>query len=486
LLRANAKTADFAQKLAQEQWDWAKKVYDENKGLMQQTNESFLKTMEDARVASEEDRARYKAIYQPMEAEQAADARTYDTQARRDQRTGEAQANVAQAFDAARTNAQQQLESFGVNPSSTRFAGLDLGLRTQQAAQQAAAGTGAAKNVEDTARAMQARAIDVGRGYPGQYTASATLGNQAAGGAVGGTNQTFQTGAQAMGTGPEWLGGANQALGNWGNALNQQYGNQLGQFNANQSASSGWGSALGMFGGMAAKRFGFLAEGGAIPEEASPSGGSQQDDVPVAVSVGEFVVPRETVSWFGEKHFHKLTEKAEQERAESAVPTESQPAGGIPGRVGMARGGMVGLPPGERPTFPGGPELGLPPGERPGPILGIPPGERPTFPPGPIYGIPPGERPIYPGVPRGRGISMRPPSPIPHYGPDPGRGVGLPRGYPIPQNPYPAPDPGRGISMRPPPPIPHYGPDPGRGISMRPPPPIPEYPATAVPIVGRM
>jgi hypothetical protein len=47
-----------------------------------------------------------------------------------------------------------------------------------------------------------------------------------------------------------------------------------------------------------------------------------EDDVPAAVNVGEFVVPADTVSWLGEKHFHSLTEKARKERAEAeAVPT---------------------------------------------------------------------------------------------------------------------------------------------------------------------
>lgn len=318
LIAANQKTAEQAQKLAQDQFSWAKSVYNENKGLMKLTNTSFLKTMENARIASEEDRARYKAVYQPLESRMAADARTYDTQARRDKEVGAALANVAQAFDAQRHNAASQLESYGINPSSTRFAALDLGVRTQQAAQQAAAGTGAAKSVEDTARAMQARAVDVGRGYPGQYTASAQVGNQAAGGAQGGTNQAYATGANAMGTGPQWLAGSNQALANWGGALNNQYQGQLGQFNANQNASSGFGSILGIAGGIGMKAFGF-EEGGAIPAAASPSSGAVPDDARVAVSVGEFVVPKDTVSWLGEKHFHKLIEKTKEERAQ-AVP----------------------------------------------------------------------------------------------------------------------------------------------------------------------
>jgi hypothetical protein len=113
-------------------------------------------------------------------------------------------------------------------------------------------------------------------------------------------------------------------MANWGNNLNNQYNNQLGQFNANQNASSGWGTAAGIFGGMALKRFGF-DDGGYVDKEMSPSGGAVEDDVPAAVNVGEMVVDADTVSWYGEKHFYNLDQKAKKERAEAkaqAVPTE--------------------------------------------------------------------------------------------------------------------------------------------------------------------
>lgn len=318
LIAMNEKTAKLGLKLARDQFNWSKSVYNENKGLMKATSKSFLDTMEFGRKAAAEDRARYKAQYQPMEDKLLADARTYDTPERRDMEVGAAQANVAQAFEAARDSATKQLESFGVNPSATRFAGLDLGLRTQKAAAQAAAGTSASRSVEDKGRALKAAAVDVGRGYPGSYLAAAQLGNQSAGGAVNAANQTFGTGAQAMGTGPEWLGGANAAQGNWGNVLNNQYSNQLSGWQAGQNQSSGWGSILGLGAGLGMKAFGF-EEGGAVPAELSPSGGAEQDDVPVAVTVGEFVIPKDAVQWHGEKHFHKLIEKAREER-QQAVP----------------------------------------------------------------------------------------------------------------------------------------------------------------------
>lgn len=321
LIAMNEKTALLANKLATDQFNWAKSVYNENKGLMKQTNTSFLKTMENARIASEEDRARYKSLYQPLESRMVADARTYDTQARRDKEVGAAQANVAQSFESARQSAQQQLESFGVNPSATRFAALDLGMRTQEAAQKAAAGTAAGNMVEDKARALMTNAVNIGRGYPAQYVASQQAGVGAGGAAQAGTQNAFAVGANAMGTGPQWLAGGNQAMQNWGNNLNQSYDQRLAQFNANQNQSSGWGSILGMLGGVGMKAFGF-EEGGTIPPEVSPSQGAVPDDAAVPVTVGEFVIPKQAVEWYGQKHFHKLIEKAKEERQQAqAVPT---------------------------------------------------------------------------------------------------------------------------------------------------------------------
>jgi hypothetical protein len=280
------------------------------------------------------------------------------------------------------------------------------------------------------------------------------------------------------------MGGANQALGNWGDILNNQYQNQLGQYNANQSSSSGFGNILGMMGGMAMKRFGFQ-EGGAVPAEASPSGGGQQDDVPVAVSVGEFVVPRETVSWLGEKHFHKLIEKTAQERAEAqAVPTGPvvAPQDGV---QRLASGGIV-----DHPRLGSGPDVGPLPG---GPVIGIPDHSRPgsgldvgPLPGGPVPGVPdhlrapgfPDPIPVFPTP--GPGIRPRPEIPgyqpppignrpgptIPGYRPPV---VGIPRGeYPTyPTYPgYPA-GPGwggdRGVRVPLPAPTPHPWQDP-RGV----------------------
>jgi hypothetical protein len=63
-----------------------------------------------------------------------------------------------------------------------------------------------------------------------------------------------------------------------------------------------------------------MANGGNyIPEETSPSGGEQVDDVPAMVSAGEFVIPERTVDWFGEKYFQNLIAKSDKDREQQTV-----------------------------------------------------------------------------------------------------------------------------------------------------------------------
>ena len=70
---------------------------------------------------------------------------------------------------------------------------------------------------------------------------------------------------------------------------------------------------------------------GAVPPEASPSGGEQTDDVHALLNEGEFVMPKEVTSWYGEKFFQKMIQKAHDEmqsmrgaQGEPASPQQEQ------------------------------------------------------------------------------------------------------------------------------------------------------------------
>ena len=339
---ANQKAAELSYKLGQEQLAWAKEQYASDKQIYEKIVDGFLGDMDETSANAAKDRAFYEDYFQPLEKELAQEAVSYDTPERRRREMGAAQAGVAQQFAAQRENARRELEAYGIDPSSTRYGALDIGIRTSQAAAQAAAGTAANNRVEDVGRALRSEAINVGRGYPGQITQSYQTASQAGSGAAGTVGQATSIGGQTMGTAPQYMGLGNQSVAQWGNTLNMSYQNQLDRFKAQQSASSGIGSILGMGLGLAGKAFGLEDGGaipdprevGAIPEEISPSGGAQTDDVPVNLNVGEFVIPDDVVSWYGEKHMYSLIEKANREReqakqATGAIP-DVMPSAGAP------------------------------------------------------------------------------------------------------------------------------------------------------------
>jgi len=343
---ASEKASKYAFRIAKQQLAWAKEQYSMDAKVYDRVVDGFLEDMDVNSKNAAEDRRFYENNFRPLEKDLAKEAQNYDTAARRREEMGAAQAGVAEQFAAQRENAQRELEAYGIDPSSTRYAALDIGVRTSQAATQAAAGTAASNRVEDVGRALRSEAINVGRGYPGQIASSYQTAAQMGSGASGATGQATSIGGQTMGTGLQWQGAGNQAVGQWGNTLNMGYNNQIQQFNANQQASSGWGSALGLIGGLATGMFedgGYVQEqaiddgqrGGVIHEGMSPSGGEVVDDVPARLNAGEFVIPDDVVSWYGEKHMYGLIEKASKERdmakqTTGAIPEEGPPLQSAP------------------------------------------------------------------------------------------------------------------------------------------------------------
>lgn len=342
---ASAESARLSFQLGQDQLAWAKEQYNLDRELTDGVVNLIYDQAVEQDANAREDRARYENVYQPLEDELVRDAKDFASPERRATEMGRAQANVAQQFDGQRQAAQQALESYGVDPTSTRYQALDIGMRAAQGAAQAAAGNQAGQMVDAQGRALRSEAINVGRGYPGQIATQYGQATAAGNSAVSNQLATTASGANTMGTPTQWQGLGNQALGVWGNTLNMGYQNQLAQYNANKSNSSGVGSALGLVSGFASKILPVMSleDGGAIEgnemmdrtvePEHSPTGGAAIDDVPARLNVGEFVMPKQAVEWYGEKFFQNLIAKAEKER------------GGAPGKPQM----KMALP--ARPTF---------------------------------------------------------------------------------------------------------------------------------------
>ena len=82
-------------------------------------------------------------------------------------------------------------------------------------------------------------------------------------------------------------------------------------------------------GGVIPEQGGEEQYGGPVEEHMSPSGGARTDDVPARLNEGEFVIPDDVVSWFGEKHFYGLIDKTAKEREEMKHKTGAIPEEGV-------------------------------------------------------------------------------------------------------------------------------------------------------------
>jgi hypothetical protein len=352
IANASAASASLAYKQSKEQLRWAKIQYSRDSKITNKVVNAFMKRQNQLDRNAIVDRRRWERVFKPVEDQLVRDAKSYNTAARREAEAGRAAGAVSNEFANARAAAQDRLESFGIDPSQTRAGALDISMRTQEAAARAGAADTARRAVEDRGMALRTEAINLGRGYPGVINQSYGLAGNQGSGAVGSRAQTTQVGAGTMGTGTQWSGVGNQALGTWGNALTAGYNAQMQQYNANQQASSGWGSALGLVGGIGMKLLtgGLMAEGGKVvdpdapPEAAvptaemphdgwrvtsdmSPSRGAVEDDVPATVegvaparlNADEFVIPKDQLMWHGEKFFQKLIQKGREEQAEATA-----------------------------------------------------------------------------------------------------------------------------------------------------------------------
>jgi len=357
LADAQTAAANMQYKTSQDQLAWAKQQYADQKPFTDKVQANLLDTMTQANTNARTDRARYEQVYLPLAKKQADEASNWDSDDRLAQQRGSVGATVAQGFDAADAAATRQLESYGVNPGDARFAALNRGAKLSRAVAQVGAEQGSDTAIRTQAQGLRANAINVGQGFPGQVNQSYGTGTSGGTSGVGVANQTTGTYMPALGNPTAWAGLGNQSLANSAQTLSAQYAGQLGQFNANSNASSGWGAIVGAGLGLASK---FLSKGGvvgrlparlpgavirgatavprsahgklafanggpvpetgeAVPQSASVAPGQPGDTVPAMLEPDEMVIPKQAVQWFGQKHFQKLIEKAKEEEAQATA-----------------------------------------------------------------------------------------------------------------------------------------------------------------------
>jgi hypothetical protein len=204
--------ADKAYDTSQQQLDWARQQYADQKPQTDAFMKSMIANSDQQTQQASDAEARYKSVYQPIEDKFASEATGWNSPTRSNQQAGAAEAEVATQFNQARNASQSALESYGIDPSQTRYAALDLGTRVQQAAAQATAGTQSRVQTEATGLALQGEAVNIGRGYPGQVAQSYAGATQAGTSGINAGLGTMSTGSNMMGNPASWFSGGSSAL----------------------------------------------------------------------------------------------------------------------------------------------------------------------------------------------------------------------------------------------------------------------------------
>ncbi|WP_313824101.1 hypothetical protein [Leclercia sp.] len=201
-----------------------------------------------------DDRDRYTNTFQPLEDQFIDKAQNWDSAERQGQVAAEAKADVLNNAAQQRQSTERNMASMGVDPTSGRYAGVDRSGENSTALAAAGAENTARNTARNQALSLQADAVNMGKGLAVNPATSLGLGVSAGSTAVGTTsanNSQAAGNAQIMGQGFQ---GAMSGYGNQANILNQQYGNQLNAWQAQQQASSsstgalagGIGSMVGM------------------------------------------------------------------------------------------------------------------------------------------------------------------------------------------------------------------------------------------------
>lgn len=365
------KLGEKGQGWASDLYDWAKKTGVDLTSLAKTVSDKAGAAADTQQKTSDRLMGEWEKTYGPLYQAQAADAERMlgDLPGYEEHVAGKYQADTAQAIDAAKAAQQRNLRAQGFSPSAVASQAIDTTAGLQRAAALTAAGETGRYAARSEARDVTGKAIQQGNDVANVAT---TQGGQATANRNQQANAPLAAASTSAGLYSPAQGfytAATPYYKAWGDTMLQAERNNLQreQQNAQNDDGGVFGTLLPLAGGIAgsfaggagggigsavgkaaAKSLGFqaggripgrrYAGGGAIdtgapsdnlvPPEASPSGGADVDDVNAQVSVGEFVIPKRTVDWLGDKFFQKLIEKTDNEINAGTVAAPDQ--GGAP------------------------------------------------------------------------------------------------------------------------------------------------------------
>jgi hypothetical protein len=378
---ASAQAAQQAYALGEQQLQWTQSVWNQEQPLIDASEKQQMalsqqeqQSLAQMQAESQQQWQQYQQLYAPLEATYVGQAENWASPENTALVRGQAMGAVGEAGQQQINNAAEQLRSYGVNPSSPRYAALFASAQPMLGAAQAAAGTTAEQNLKLQQLGLESGAINTGRGLvnaTGNLTSTGTTAGQAATGAASGAAGTAQsnlaTGSTAMTAPTAWFNAGANNMNSYVNAVNGYNQAQLGYAQVGANESSGLGSLaggiLGMFkiarGGPVGYQAGGAVDptltptqgggatgipptpippggtpGGTVPPHASPSMGVATDDVPAMLTANEFVIPKDVATWKGHEYFAKQIDAARRGAQQFANRGDigGEPTGAIPQR----------------------------------------------------------------------------------------------------------------------------------------------------------
>ena len=204
-----------------------------------------LATQDQANTWGQEDRARTKEVFQPVENEFIETAKNYATPEKQAEAAAAAKADVQANAAQQQQTSVRQMASMGVNPNSGRFAGISRAQDTNTALAGAGAQNNARQIVRDKGLALKADAINMGKGLASSTAAAYGIGTNAGNSAVANNASGNSNFYQNQGVMAQGFGGNINANNSAGSMLNSLYGNQLNAWAAGRQADATSAAGIG-------------------------------------------------------------------------------------------------------------------------------------------------------------------------------------------------------------------------------------------------
>lgn len=197
--------AQYAQSLAQQMQGWATSTYAQTSNITNQAVNNFLDVSQKMTGFAGGMIDQYNNLFAPENRQLIQDANTYASPERMKLNMGMAGATATQAGNQAIKNSEQNLLSYGIDPSSGRYAALDKAAAVQNAAN-AAGAMNMQRNADiNTGQQLRAEAIQAGSLLPAAISNAQNTAIQANAGASNASLANANTGANLMSLANKYL-----------------------------------------------------------------------------------------------------------------------------------------------------------------------------------------------------------------------------------------------------------------------------------------